>query len=313
MKNVQTMLKAYGAAVRAVGTIAPEFAADLTARHHLTVRPIPVRPEERAILDGARQTEVRVGQLSVAVYQWGTGGPAATLVHGWNGHAGQMTPFVQPLRALGYRVVAFDAPAHGRSRGKLSHVPEMADALRAVVDAVGGTEVIVAHSIGATVATLAVARGLEVGRLAMIAPSVSATPWVERTADMLGLNADLRARHVAKVEQICGAPLPEVEMAACVDAITVPVIAIMDRADRMADVREARPVVERMARVRLVETHGLGHLRILSNAAVVEAVSRFVAGEDDVALRPKAREHAPSPRLRDPWFAAHVEQVASAL
>jgi pimeloyl-ACP methyl ester carboxylesterase len=312
MMNAQTMMKAYGVGVRAVGAVAPELAAGLTARHHLTVRCGPVRLQERAILEQARQTVVRVGERSVAVYQWGAGGPAAILVHGWNGHAGQMTPFIQPLQAMGYRVVAFDAPAHGRSPGKLSHVPEMADALRAVVDAVGGAEVIVTHSIGATVVALAMTRGLETGRLAMVAPSVSATPWVDRTAELLGLSADLRARHVAKVEQICGAPLPEVEMAACVDAVTVPVLAIMDRADRMANAREARPVLARIAGVRLVETHGLGHLRILSNGAVVEAVSRFVAGEGDVVLRPRAREHAPSPRLRDPWFAAHVEQVASA-
>src|SRR5258706_2547887 len=77
-----------------------------------------------------------VKQGRIAAWAWGAG-PTVLLVHGWNGAAAQLAPFVAPLVAAGYRVVAFDQPAHGRSRGRSATIVDMADALRAVADEVG--------------------------------------------------------------------------------------------------------------------------------------------------------------------------------
>lgn len=72
---------------------------------------------------------------------WGTG-PVVYLVHGWAGHRGQLTAFVPPLMANGYRVVAFDAPSHGASAAgafgpRSSSIPEFTAALTAVATAHG--------------------------------------------------------------------------------------------------------------------------------------------------------------------------------
>lgn len=56
---------------------------------------------------------MQVGGAPVTTYAWGEG-PAVLLVHGWSSHTGCMAGFVDPLLERGFRVVAFDAPAHGR-------------------------------------------------------------------------------------------------------------------------------------------------------------------------------------------------------
>src|SRR4051812_27348861 len=58
--------------------------------------------------------EVRWLGRTIRGQHWGTG-PTVYLVHGWGGNADQMRHFVGPLVAAGFRVVAHDAPSHGRS------------------------------------------------------------------------------------------------------------------------------------------------------------------------------------------------------
>jgi pimeloyl-ACP methyl ester carboxylesterase len=304
-------VRLFGAAVRAIDAIAPDRAADLAARSHLRVRSLPLRPHERTVLEAARHTPIDFGGRKLATYQWGTEGPLTLLVHGWNGRAGQMTPLVASLLALGHRVVAHDAPAHGRSDGTHSHVLDMADAVRAVAAALGGVHSVVAHSMGATAAALAATRGLKVERLVMITPAPSPAPWVERTADILGLIGEGRARFVARIEEICGAPLRAAELHAVASSLEPPVLAVLDRKDRVAPVHESRPVVTRIPRHHLVETVGLGHYRALRDPAVIAAVGAFVGDATGRGARNRQRI-APSRALRDPWLEAHVERVANA-
>src|SRR5262245_16554147 len=100
------------------GRIAPRLTARLA--YPLLVTPGPrlaVRPEQQPVMDDARRSEITVRGRRVAVYEWGGGAEVALLVHGWQGRAAQFAALVPELRAEGYRVVAFDAPASGESAG----------------------------------------------------------------------------------------------------------------------------------------------------------------------------------------------------
>src|SRR3954469_17228814 len=89
----------------------------------------------------------------IMTWRWGApGAPAVLLAHGWGGHAAQMRAFVFPLLAAGYRVIAYDQPAHGLSEGRLTGLPDFAGALRAVALHHGGVRAIVGDSLGATAA-----------------------------------------------------------------------------------------------------------------------------------------------------------------
>ncbi len=97
--------------------------------------------------------------------------PSVLLVHGWGGNAGQMSAFVAPLLERGYGVVVADMPGHGRSSGRLtSLVLFRGGATRAV-----GSWWRLARSDrsfvrGAAGTTLALRDGLDVARVAYVAP-----------------------------------------------------------------------------------------------------------------------------------------------
>ena len=52
--------------------------------------------------------------------------PAVLLVHGWGGHAGQMLPLAEALGQAGLQVLLLEMPAHGRSAGRTSNLPQFA-------------------------------------------------------------------------------------------------------------------------------------------------------------------------------------------
>src|SRR5690606_41872097 len=128
------------------------------------------------------------------------------LVHGWGGWRGQLGAFVEPLVAAGHRVVAFDAPAHGDSGpGDLgprrSTAADFADALTAVVGAHGAPAGVVAHSLGALTAVLAVADGLSVRRLVLIGAAVDPFARMGEFAAALGFGPRVEAALLARLER----------------------------------------------------------------------------------------------------------------
>ena len=100
----------------------------------------------------------------IAGESWGDG-PAVYLVHGWGGCRAHLGVFVKPFVEAGHRVIAFDLPSHNESDpGELAPgrttIVECAEAVRAMVRAHGPARGIVAHSLGAKAAALAVSRGM---------------------------------------------------------------------------------------------------------------------------------------------------------
>lgn len=103
----------------------------------LTVPRLPISRRERRVLEAAENftlpftSTVRpTGEFPLPVTVWGEAGrPLVLLMHGWGGHRGQLTGFVAPLMKAGFRVVAFDAPAHGDAPGKQANGFQMAAAM----------------------------------------------------------------------------------------------------------------------------------------------------------------------------------------
>jgi alpha-beta hydrolase superfamily lysophospholipase len=142
----------------AAGMVAPSLAARAAERLFYTPpRHRPSRREREAIAEGDAFA-LAVNGETLRGWRFGAG-PAVVLVHGWGGGAGQLGAFIAPLLSAGCSAVAFDAPGHGSSSGRLSSGINFADAVSAVAESVRARSAI-GHSIGATAVGWAVAGGL---------------------------------------------------------------------------------------------------------------------------------------------------------
>jgi len=225
--------------------------------------------------------DVDVDGHRVVGQSWGTG-PVVYLVHGWAGHRGQLTAFVPPLVANGYRVVAFDAPSHGASAAgafgpRSSSIPEFTAALTAVATVHGPAHCLVAHSLGGTAAAAAVRDGLPVNRVVLLAPLASPRSFAHQFAAALGFGNRTYRRLIARVERRVGAPMDDFDVPAIGRAAAVPpTLVIHDQDDASTPASDGAAIAAAWTGSRLHRTSGLGHRRLLTSPEVVALVTDFV-------------------------------------
>ncbi len=209
-------------------------------------------------------------------------GPTVLLLHGWGGHAAQMLPLAQTLAAQGLRPVLVDLPAHGRSRGNTSNLPQFARAIEYLTARLQqqGHEVraAVAHSLGANALAYAAARGLPVQRLVMLAPPASPHAYTRLFAAVFGLSEDTRSRLQHRVEAREGILMRQFEPAAVGPRVAQPTLIVHDREDRINRFADAEAYRDAMPDAQLLETAGLGHTRLLRDAQVLKAVADHLRG-----------------------------------
>src|SRR5215510_12353720 len=114
-----------------------------------------VKPTDQEILEWGNNYLIPFEGGELAVTTWGSNGPAVLLMHGWGGARAQMTGFVDTLLFAGYRVVAYDHPAHGESDGKLTNLLEIAPTIDLVAKHEGPFDAIIAHSFGTLITSYA--------------------------------------------------------------------------------------------------------------------------------------------------------------
>jgi pimeloyl-ACP methyl ester carboxylesterase len=263
----------------------PDAAAWLAARLFFRARKQPRPAREAAWLGDAVRFAVR-GARPLVAWSWGeTGRPIVLLVHGWEGRGAQLGGFVAPLLAAGFRVVAYDAPAHGESRGRESTVPEAAQAIADVIDSVGPVTAIVAHSLGAAATTLALSRGVSADRVVYLAPMVAVAEAVRRFAGFLALSPAATSAFAARVERRAGAPMAAIEGETLGRELRMPLLVVHDHDDREVPLADAERLVRVWRGARLVRTRELGHRRILRDEArISEAVDFLAQGAEVIPL-----------------------------
>lgn len=208
-------------------------------------------------------------------------GPVVLLVPGWGGHAGQMLALAEQLQAQGLRPVIVEMPAHGRSSGATSNLPQFA---RAIDYAAARLQqqglrlgALVAHSLAANAAAYAASRGLPVGKLVLLAPPASPHEYTRLFAQVFGLSEYTRAAMQSRIEAREGILMPQFEPAAVGPRITQATLVVHDRHDRINRFADGLAYSQAIAGAQLLATQALGHRRILSDAGVLREIVSFLA------------------------------------
>ena len=85
---------------------------------------IPKRELEMDRLSRQELLTIPSIQKKINVYHSGASLKKILLVHGWSGRGTQLVKFASAFQELGYQIVSFDAPAHGKSPGSTTLMPE---------------------------------------------------------------------------------------------------------------------------------------------------------------------------------------------
>jgi pimeloyl-ACP methyl ester carboxylesterase len=231
---------------------------------------------ERSALGRAERIRLSVEGRPLAAWRWGKG-PAFLLVHGWGSRGSRLASFVGPLTGAGYSVVAFDAPGHGASAGRLSSLPQFIAAIETVAREVGPLAGMVAHSMGGAATTLAMSRGVRARRLVFLAPASDPAGYSERFADVLDLTPDVLARMKRSIERRFGQSWDDFDVLRAAAKMTAPLLVFHDREDREVAWTDGQAIAAAWPGAELVSTSGLGHRRIVHDPDVVARAVTFLA------------------------------------
>lgn len=208
-------------------------------------------------------------------------GPTALLVHGWGGHAGQMRPLANALLERGLRPVILELPAHGRSAGSSSNLPQFTRAIEyasARLHQEGhALQLAVAHSLGANALAQAASRGLDARRLVLLAPPASPYEFTRMFAHVFGLKESIRASMQRRIEAREGILMSRFEPAAVGPRIRVPTLVVHDRGDAVNRFADGEAFARAIENARLVATVGLGHGKLLQDPQVLRDVAEFAS------------------------------------
>lgn len=263
-------------AFRTVGAVAPEMAARWAET--IFCRPprnAPRAVEEAFLATGTRHTVQSEGH-DIAAWTWGEG-PVVVLTHGWGSRAGRFSTLAQALAAAGFRVVLFDAPAHGESMGNQTSLPQFASALRAVGERFDPIYGVVGHSLGGAAVSLALGNGLRAQRAVLLSSPADVVLFSHAFAKHLRIPLRVHAVMRRNLEYRLRIRWEELHVPTLARGMAAtPALVVHDRNDEDVPFIQGREIADAWPGAQFMATSGLGHRAVVWDAEVIQRTVTFL-------------------------------------
>ena len=238
-----------------------------------------VKPSDREVIEWGNNYRIPFEGGELAVTSWGNRGPSVLLMHGWGGARAQMTGFVDSLLFAGYRVVAYDQPAHGESDGTMTNLLEIAPTMNLIVKHEGPFHAIIAHSFGTLITSYAlVNRNFPPPeRLVYFGAFNQLLESLPRFQVITGLpNEVMDGFRTMLYEKFGRGVLEAITNESLAPQIHIPALMYHDVTDQVTPVEDSRAIARVWKHARYIETEGFGHRAALQSKSIHEQVVRFL-------------------------------------
>jgi len=237
------------------------------------------RPKrELPILSRAQRSTYLVQKLNKTVwcYHWSGKGPKIVLVHGWSSRATNFYEIIEKLTLSDYDVYAFDAVAHGESKGIITNIPELIKTLEELIQEWGPVEAILGHSGGGFASAYVVAQNPQIKKLILISPFNKVTDVFKKYFEMIQLGEKARLLMIGYFNNLTGKKVQELSGELSAQAIRAKTLVIHDRNDKEVQVEDSIDIAKNLKNGQLILTEGLGHRRILRDEMVINELVNFL-------------------------------------
>lgn len=233
----------------------------------------PVFKEAETLRDRFREYEL-VG------YRWNKGaGKRVMIIHGFESSVVNYDRYIKPLVNKGYEVLAFDAPAHGRSSGKRINSLIFRDFIFYIQEKYGPVQSYLAHSFGG----LAVCLALEMiphdndHRLVLVAPLTETSSAMASFFSMLKIEPSVQEEFSQIIFRYNGKAPDWYSIRRAIHHIKAQVLWFHDEEDAVTPLGDALRVREDgHPNIEFVISKGLGHRRIYRDNKVKKRIVDFL-------------------------------------
>ena len=259
--------------------LSPFIASRFAARLFLTPFKYKTPEREKEMEQNSTQEVIMVPAINreIVVYHYGTSEKKILLVHGWSGTGTQMAIIAKRLLDLGFSVVSFDAPAHGKSPGKISMMPFFIKSAQYLEKKYGPFHAAIGHSLGGMSMLKAVKEGVTLNKLVIIGTANSVTHITKDFARNMKLNETVAKKMKAYFDSKFGEDMDNYSGALSAKAVKIPTLVVHDEDDVDVHVSSAHEIAANLSNGQLYITKGLGHRKILGDSEVINKITTFIA------------------------------------
>ena len=238
--------------------------------------PIPKR--ERYMLKSAQKKRMFIDDINkeIEVLSYGYSRKKVLLVHGWCGRSTQLFAFADKLLENGYMVISFDGPAHGRSSGKTTMMPEFLKTIKKINTTFGPFEAAIGHSFGATSLYIAASDFLTVKSLIAVGSGDKISDIILNFSKNLYLKKKSAQLIQSRLEKKWNIKVDDSSSSTVARKINIPVLVVHDVTDGDVPVSCAYEIRKNLKRGSLLITNKLGHTKILRNEEVIKKSINFI-------------------------------------
>lgn len=242
-----------------------------------TIRKGKVLPIQKSFLDSAKHELENVGEHQIQSYQWHGNKETVLLLHGWESNSYRWKNLIQKLKSKGFNVIAFDAPAHGYSSGKILHVPLYSEVTRYFLDKFQ-PHYVVAHSVGGMniLYTHYRNQNSSVKKIVTIGSPCEFSQFMDHYQNLLQFNDRVREAMNQRLKEWFDFYFHEFSSARFVKNNTIKGLLLHDEEDKQVPVSASQKVHAHWKGSQLITTRGLGHS--MHQDSVSDKIIEFLEG-----------------------------------
>ena len=255
----------------------PKLAANFAEKLFTTPIKHHTPKRELEMLENSIIEDVFIHKLNttIKVYRYGNGSKKALLCHGWSGRGTQLVTIANALLKEDYTVISFDAPAHGKSEGKYTHMRQFIDCILQLSEQEGAFDFCVGHSLGGMALLNAINRGVKSKKLVTIGSANIIENIITEFVKAIALKPKVANLLQQSLEQKFGETVHPYSSYIVAQGITIPVMVVHDKNDKDVPVRCAEEIRQNLKNGTVLITEKLGHRKILGDQDVIEKIIAF--------------------------------------
>ena len=213
---------------------------------------------------------------NIEILSYGYSTKKVLLVHGWAGRSTQLFMIADKLLEKGYMVISFDGPAHGKSDGKTTEMPEFLDTINEIDKQHGPFDAAVGHSFGGMCLYNAVANNFKINKLV----TVGAGDTISDILFNFTKNLQLKPKIAKKIKSFFDAKwqqdIDSHSSSIVAKKVNIPTLVVHDSDDGDVPVSCALKIRQNLQNGTLLITEGLGHTKILRNQKITSTIVNFI-------------------------------------
>ncbi|MCS6933782.1 MAG: alpha/beta hydrolase [Chitinophagales bacterium] len=273
------------------GRIAPLPAIHLMVRVVFTPKRRALRPPHRELLSQAVKHTLTVNEflepkkyIKIKYYTWGKGKRTVMLAHGWEAMALDYYKMIPHLLKAGYRVLAFDGPAHGGSEGKNTNLLHFRDVMYEIIQKEGVPYALIGHSMGGGASCyLLMEKPVRVTKLVLIAIPINSRRFFDETFALLRIPRKMQQIFFKTMEEELRYSIDRMNLITREEPIKAEdILLLYDPEDEVISVNDLQVFASKHPEIKTVIIPDSGHHQILRKRYTIEEVLRFL--DDGVQL-----------------------------